>query len=64
MRHGILEESDTLDSNGDAEMTKSMGTFIQFQFKGLGGVGTALESILDKAIYGYEERRQALSNQF
>ncbi len=64
MRHGILEESDTLDNNGDAEMTKSMGTFIQFQFKGLGGVGTALESILDKAIYGYEERRQALSNQF
>ncbi len=61
-----LEErgDDTTDRDGDLEMTTRKGTYLQFQFKGLGGVGNALESILDDAILGYERRRKALESQF
>jgi len=65
MRRGYLtEDSSTASDTNDDNMQTRQGTYIQFQFKGLGGVGNALESILDKAIYGYEQRREALSNQF
>ena len=58
VRRVFLKEGD------DDDLITRQGTFIQFQLKGLSGIGSTLESILDKAISGYAQRRKALAHQF
>ncbi len=47
------------ESNDEDEIVKpSQGIYIQFELKGLGGVGGSVDAILDDAISGHKEREQ------
>ena len=52
----------TEDSSNPAEVEAQRGIFLQFQLKGLGGVGNELDGVLSDSISGFEYREQQLSN--
>lgn len=48
------------ESNDQNEIVEpSQGIYLQFELKGLGGIGGSVDSMLDEAISGYKEREQA-----
>lgn len=53
------------ESNDEIEVVKpAHGIFIQFELKGLGGVGGSVDSILEDAISGFREREEARPPRF
>ena len=52
----------TEDSSNPAEVEAKRGIFLQFQLKGLGGVGNELDDVLSDSISGFEYRQEQLSN--
>jgi len=55
-----LKESNDADEIVEA----SQGIFLQFELKGLGGLGGAVDRMLDDAISGYREREEARPSNF
>ena len=51
----------TEDSSNPAEVEAKRGIFLQFQLKGLGGVGNELDDVLSDSISGFEYRQEQLS---
>ncbi len=52
----------SLDSISSDEAKYDQGLFFEIQFKGLGGSGAKVNSILNDSIFGYEEREHHLTN--
>lgn len=52
----------SLDSISSDEAKYDQGLFFEIQFKGLGGSGAKVNSILNESIFGYEERERYLNN--
>ncbi len=52
------------DNDDPLKVEPQRGIFLQFQLKGLGGVGTELDSILNESIRGFKDREQLKSNNY
>lgn len=53
------------ESNDENEVVQpSQGIYLQFELKGLGGTGSSVDTILDEAISGHEEREKNRPSNF